>query len=58
MTAHLRKNFMFAKPAAVARDIVRAVDAGKDAAYIPSYWRWIMFIIRLMPEAIFKQLSL
>lgn len=58
MTAHLRKNFLFADPASVARAIVRTIDSGKDVKYIPGYWHWIMLIIRLIPEKIFKQLNL
>ncbi|WP_028324555.1 SDR family oxidoreductase [Desulfatirhabdium butyrativorans] len=30
----------------------------KDIAYIPGWWRWIMLVIRMIPEKVFKGLSL
>ena len=30
----------------------------KDVAYIPGWWRWIMLVIRMIPEKVFKGLSL
>jgi len=58
MTAHLKKNPLFASPEKVARDIVRAVDAGKDTIYTPWFWRYVMLAIRCCPEALFKKLRL
>ncbi|MEO1443197.1 MAG: short-chain dehydrogenase, partial [Chloroflexota bacterium] len=31
---------------------------GHDVIYTPFFWRYIMWIIRLIPEPIFKRLSL
>ncbi len=45
-------------PGKVARDIVRAQRKGRDSIYTPWYWRWIMFLIRFIPERFFKTLSL
>lgn len=42
----------------IAKDIVRAWLDGKDVVYTPWFWRPIMRIIREMPTAIFKRLSL
>jgi short-subunit dehydrogenase len=58
MTAHLPKNPLYASPERVARDIVRAVDRGRDVVYTPWWWRIVMFIVRTIPERIFKRLSL
>ncbi len=58
MTAGVPKNFLFAKPEAVARDIHAAMETGKDTIYTPGFWRWIMRIIRAVPEPIFKKLSI
>ena len=58
MTANMPKNPLFAKPQDVGRLIYKAINSGKDIAYVPGYWRWIMLIIKLIPEFIFKKLSL
>lgn len=58
MTAAFPKGALWAKPDAIARGIVRAVDRGADEVYLPGFWRIIMFIIRHVPERIFKKLSL
>lgn len=58
MTAHLKKGPLFAKPDAVARGIVKAAQKGKDEVYLPGFWGLIMFIIRAIPEAVFKRLKL
>lgn len=57
MTAGLPKGPLFASASQVARGIVRAVDRGSEVVYLPGYWRLIMFIIRSVPEAIFKKLK-
>ncbi|MFM7774556.1 MAG: short-chain dehydrogenase, partial [Candidatus Kapaibacterium sp.] len=58
MTAHVPKNVLFATPQRVARDIVRAMDKGSDMVYVPGFWRYVMLIIRHIPERIFKRLGL
>lgn len=58
MTAHVKKGLLFVSPETVARGIVRAVDRKKDVAYIPGFWRAIMWIIRGIPERLFKRLPL
>lgn len=58
MTAHLQKNFLYADPETVACGIVKAVRKGRDVVYIPSYWRLIMLLTRLIPEVIFKRMNL
>jgi short-subunit dehydrogenase len=47
-----------ASPASVARAVVRAITRGRDVVYVPWFWRWIMLVIRLIPERIFKRLRL
>jgi len=47
-----------AQPDEVANDIYNAVIKGKDTLYTKWFWRYIMLIIRHIPEAIFKRLSL
>lgn len=47
-----------ATPEKAAHDIVRAIDKKKDVLYTPWFWRYIMLIIKLIPEKIFKRLDL
>jgi short-subunit dehydrogenase len=58
MTAHLKKGPLFVKPEVVARGIRRALDRGGEVVYLPSFWRAIMLVIRLIPERVFKRLEL
>jgi short-subunit dehydrogenase len=58
MTAHLAKNRLFATPERVALDILKAVKKKKCELYTPWFWRWIMLIIKLVPETIFRRLKL
>jgi len=58
MTAHLPKNALYAPPSAVARAIVRGVERRRDEVYVPGFWRAIMWIVRHVPEAIFKRLRM
>ncbi|PJF43365.1 MAG: short-chain dehydrogenase [Candidatus Thermofonsia Clade 1 bacterium] len=58
MTAHMKKNALFAKPEQVAKRIYTAMLKGEDVIYVPSFWMLIMFIIRNIPERIFKRLNL
>jgi decaprenylphospho-beta-D-erythro-pentofuranosid-2-ulose 2-reductase len=59
MTAHLeKKGPLWAQPQAIARGIARAVNGRRDVVYLPGIWRWIMLIIRHIPEPIFKRMSL
>jgi short-subunit dehydrogenase len=57
MTQHLERKPLVASPEAVARDVVRAVDRGRDVVYTPFVWRVVMFVIRAIPEWLFKRLS-
>lgn len=58
MTAHLKKGLLFASAHKVATGIYRAIERGKDVVYLPGFWFWIMLVIRLVPERIFKRLKL
>lgn len=46
-----------ASPDAVAADIFRAAKRRKDVLYTPWFWRWIMRVVQLIPERVFKRLS-
>ena len=59
MTAHLmKKNISLASPEHVAKQIVAGVNKGVHTIYSPSKWRLIMFIVRQIPNALFKHLDL
>jgi decaprenylphospho-beta-D-erythro-pentofuranosid-2-ulose 2-reductase len=57
MTAHLRKGPLLADPAAVGVGIYQAMRKRKEVVYLPGYWRIIMWIVRSIPEAVFKRLN-
>ncbi len=58
MTAALKKGPLFSSPQRVGRGVYQAMKKGKAVVYSPGYWRGIMFLVRSIPEAIFKRLSL
>jgi len=47
-----------AKPGEVARDIFIAQQKKQDVLYTKSIWKWIMLIIKIIPERTFKRMSL
>jgi decaprenylphospho-beta-D-erythro-pentofuranosid-2-ulose 2-reductase len=58
MTAGMKKNALFASPDAVARGLLHAADTRRDEVYLPDFWRPLMFVIRSIPERVFKRLKL
>ncbi|MCU1319566.1 MAG: short-chain dehydrogenase/reductase [Edaphobacter sp.] len=58
MTAGMKGSEKFANVDSVAKSIVSAIDARKDTLYVPFQWQPIMFVIRNIPERIFKKLNL
>jgi short-subunit dehydrogenase len=58
MTAAFPKGPLWAKPQQVAAGIVRAIDRSASVVYLPGFWRLIMFIIRAIPETVFRRLKL
>jgi len=57
MTAHFKKGLLWAKPEGIAKKIVKSMDCGCNVVYVPWFWRWIMLIIKLIPEPIFKKMQ-
>jgi len=59
MTENLQlPKMLTAKPAEVADQVYRAVEKKKNVVYVKWYWRWIMLVIKAVPESIFKKLKL
>ncbi|MES1176389.1 MAG: SDR family NAD(P)-dependent oxidoreductase [Myxococcales bacterium] len=55
MTRDHAKHALFGKPKSVARSIVRALDAREAEAYVPSFWRAAMPIVKNTPEWLFQR---
>lgn len=47
-----------ASASSVAAQIVKAMARGRAVVYAPSVWRWIMTVIRCIPERLFVRLKL
>jgi short-subunit dehydrogenase len=58
MTSGMKGSEKFADADKVAQSIVKAIDKRQDVLYVPFQWQPIMFIIRNIPERIFKKLNL
>lgn len=58
MTADFPKGPLWASPEAIARGIVAAIRGRRAVVYLPGFWRLIMTVIRLIPEPLFRRLSL
>ena len=58
MTKKLKKSFLSASPQYAAQIIVKSIDRKKNIIYVPFFWYFIMFVIKIIPERIFKKLSL
>lgn len=57
MTWGLPGLFLVASPEDVADDLWGAVQKKRDVIYTPWFWRYIMLIIRSIPERVFKKMS-
>lgn len=59
MTEDLRlPPLLTATPAQVAQAVYGAVAKKKDVIYVKWFWRYIMLIIRMIPEFVFKKMKL
>ena len=56
MTRDHKKHALFGKPKSVARSILHALDAHVAEAYVPSFWRVTMPIVKNTPEWLFQRL--
>jgi short-subunit dehydrogenase len=43
-------SLLLADPAKVAKHIVGTIDRGRSMTYVPGYWRYVMAVIRALPE--------
>lgn len=59
MTAAFPKGPLWAKPEAVALDIQAALERGRSAIlYTPFFWRYILLIIRALPQMVIHRTKL
>ena len=58
MTSEFKKGLLWVRPYAIAALIVQAIDKKKAEVYAPTYWRYVMLIIRLIPNSIFSKVRL
>ena len=49
---------LVADPASAGHAIVRAILKKKNVAYVPVFWRYILAIIKSIPEWQFKKMSI
>ena len=58
MTFGLPGMFLVASPQTIGKQIVRTLSKSTDIAYLPGFWRFIMLIIKHVPEFIFKRMKM
>jgi decaprenylphospho-beta-D-erythro-pentofuranosid-2-ulose 2-reductase len=58
MTAAFAKSRLWAQPETIAAGVVNAMERGRSVVYLPFFWRPIMLAVRMVPERLFRRLSL
>lgn len=58
MTRDFKKGLLWVSPEVISKGIYTAIRKKREVVYLPFFWRYIMFIIKSIPEKIFKHLSL
>jgi len=58
MTFGMPGLFLVASPTDIGERIVKSLEGRKNVVYLPWFWRYIMLIIRSIPETLFKRLKL
>lgn len=58
MTASFRKGKLWASPEKISEGISRVIQRKSDVVYLPWFWKFIMVVIRLIPENFFKKMKL
>ncbi len=58
MTKHFKKGVLWVKPEIIANGILKGIEKRRNIIYLPCFWRWIMLLIKAIPEALFKRMSL
>ena len=58
MTFGLPGLFLVALPQEIGKQIVQTLSKSADVVYLPCFWRYIMLIIKHIPEPIFKRMKM
>jgi len=58
MTRTFKKGALWATPEQIAKDIHSAAQKSKNIVYVPFFWKYIMFGIKSLPEALFRRMTL
>ena len=58
MTKDFKKGILWVNPEVVSKGIYNAIKNKREVVYLPFFWRYIMIIIKSIPEKLFKHLSL
>jgi short-subunit dehydrogenase len=58
MTAHFPKGLLWISADEAGRLIVRALDRGAATVFVPWFWRYIMWVVRSLPERVFLRTQL
>lgn len=58
MTREFKKGFLWATPESIATSISHGIKGRNSIIYAPWFWIFIILIIRLFPEKIFKAMAL
>lgn len=57
MTEAMSKGILWANPETIAPLIVQGIKKGKNTIYVPTFWRLIMLVIKLIPTKILQRLN-
>jgi len=59
MTSDIEKGPLFVSAETAGRLIHKALTGSKrDIVYVPFFWRFILWVLRAIPETVFKKLKL
>ena len=57
MTFGLPGLFWVASPEYIGNRVTRVLHGSRDIVYLPWFWRYIMWVVRLIPERLFKRMK-
>ena len=57
MTRELKKGPLFSSPELIASCIVKGIKQASPTIYAPAYWRLVMFVVKAIPQRLFKRLK-
>lgn len=58
MTTGMKRAPLMTTPEVVAQGIVKAIAANKELVWVPGTWRYIMWVLKLVPRPIFRRLKI